>query len=161
MYKAENETDKKLKNDYFNKSIYYGEQSLKIHPKYIEMYLIMGCIYYDLNDYDKAADFWIYVYKLDPTHPQAKEYIELLSTVFFNEGNNFYEQGNTDEAIKRYLKSVELNSNNVESWYNLGGNYLLKDDTKNALWAWQNVLNLDPNHPLEKERFLQRKPKMQ
>jgi len=153
IQKANVETNRKLKNEYLKNAIYYGERSLKIYPNYFITYLNLGDAYFFLLDYFKAADLWIKAYNLNPSSPDTIECTERLSSILFEEGNKFYEKGNIGDAIRCYLKSVELNSKNVEAWYNLGGTYFLINDTKDAIAAWRNVLNLSPNHQLDKEQF--------
>lgn len=152
--KALIEPDKKLKNEYLKKAVYYGDRSLKIYPKFALTYLHLGFSYYYLSDWDKAAEFWILGCKLDPTNPEAKRASEVLSTVLYKQGNGLFEHGKIDDAIKCYQKSVELNNNNVEAWYNLGGNWFLINDTIQAMKAWDMVKKLDPYHSFNKEIFL-------
>jgi len=147
------ESDKKLKTEYLSKVIYHYERAIKIYPTNPAAYLDLGVAYFGMRDYFKAADLWIQAYRLDPANARAKKSTEQLSAVLLQEGFNYYLKGNTDEAIRCYLKATELNFNNVEAWYNLGGNYFLLNDTKNAIAAWENVLKLAPNHPLNKDPF--------
>jgi len=147
------ETTKELKAEYLQKAIDCDERAIKIYPNNPTPYLDLGVAYYGLHDYFKAADLWIKAYNMNPSDPRAKKSTEQLSAILFQEGNKFYQKGNLNDAIKQYRKSVDLNSKNVEAWYNLGGNYFLIDDTKNAIEAWQNVLKLSPDHQLNKEQF--------
>ncbi len=153
IFKAELESDKELKNQYFQKAVYYGNRSLSIYHFYSITYLDLGAAYYGLFDYFKAADLWIQAHNVSPSNKKIKESAEMLSAILFKEGNKFYEKGNINDAIKCYQKSAELNDSNVEAWYNLGGNYFLLNDSKNAITAWQKVVTLNPNHPLKQEDF--------
>ncbi len=110
IIKANNESNNDLKNEYLNKAVYYGEQSLKIHSKFAYSYLRLGFAYYHLHDYFKAADLWIKAYKLEPTDPEAKKWTEYLRFFLYKQGNEFYEQGKMDDAVKCYKKSNELNN---------------------------------------------------
>lgn len=49
-----------------------------------------------------------------------------MSLGYFEKGNRFYNEGNYDEAIKNYKKSIEVKSNEIESLYNLGVCYIRK-----------------------------------
>ncbi len=154
IIKSNNENDKKLKNEYLIKAVYYGERSLKIHSKFAYTYLRLGFAYYHLFNYFKATDLWIQAQKLEPTNQEIKKWTENLSDILYKQGNGLFEQAKMDEAINYYLKSIELNANNVETWYNLGGIYFLRNDTINGMKAWNMVKKLDPKHQFNKEEFL-------
>jgi len=151
--KAKAESNMEVKNEYLRKAVFYGERAIKIYPDYQIAYLDLGIAYFGLLDYFKTADLWLRAYKINPANTEVRESLVMLSDIFLNEGNKFHRQGNIRNAITCYLKSVELNNSNVEAWYNLGGNYFLIDDTKNAINAWQNVMRLAPNHQLNKDAF--------
>ncbi len=153
ILKAKKTTDKELKNECLKKAVYYGERSLKIYHFYSVTYLDLGTAYFELLDYFKTADLWIQAYNLNPSNLETKNSTEMLSIILFKEGKKFYTKGIINNAIKCYVKSIELSSGNAEVWYNLGGNYFLINDTKNAIDAWQNVLKLAPNYPIKPEDF--------
>jgi len=154
IIKANKENNIELKNEYLNKAVYYGEQSLRIHSKFAYSYLRLGFAYYHLHEYFKTADLWIQALKLEPEDPDAIKWTKFLSSVLYKEGNGFFDQGKDDEAIKYFIKSVELNKENVEALYNLGGIYFIKGDTIRAEQSWDKVRKSDPNHQFNKEEFL-------
>ena len=84
---------------------------------------------------------------------ETKQWLDNLCNIIYKEGNSFSEKNNIDDAIRYYLKAIELNKNNIEAWYNLGGNYFIKNDSVNAIKAWDIVKQLDPNFPIKKEDF--------
>jgi len=153
LSRSNNERNKELRNEYLKKASYYGERMVKICPNVPDVYINLGYIYYNLFDYNKASELWVKGCKAEPTELIAKNAAEVLSTDLYKLGNDFYEQGKIDDALKCYQNSIELNNKNVEAWYNLGGNYFLKNDTTSGIKAWENVKKLDQNHPLKKEEF--------
>ncbi len=154
VVKAKFEPNAELKNEYYKKAVFYGERALKIYSKDPFISMNLGSAYFGLLDYYRSADLWIQAYKLKPDEPEAKKALDFSSTVLYKQGNSFLEKGNVDDAIKCFLKSTELNSNNVEAWYNLGGIYFLKNDSINGMKSWNIVKKLDPNHQFKKEEFL-------
>ncbi len=153
ILKANAETNAELKKQYFNKAIEYGTKAHELYPDNPITSMELGSAYFGLTDYFKASDLWIQAYQLIPDDPQAKYYVELLSTILYKKGNAFHEQHNFKDAIKCYKRATELNFNNTEAWYNLGGNYFLINDSKNAMQAWQNVLKLQRYHKFDKDEF--------
>ncbi len=152
--KAKFETNLQLKKEYYDKAAYYGERSIKIHPKFAVTYLNLGFVYYYQSDFNKAAEYWLKGYELAPEDTEAVKCVQVLSGEFYRQGNGLFEHGRIEDAIQSYLKSTELNPSNMEAWYNLGGNYFLKGDSISAKMAWDKVRALDPGHVFRKEEFL-------
>ncbi|PCJ89612.1 MAG: hypothetical protein COA57_01720 [Flavobacteriales bacterium] len=148
---AKEENDVVRKEELLLQGIEYGKKSLKIHPDYVDALLNLGVIYFNLDDLDNTAEVWLRAKELMPLHPNCKKFTEGLSGVYLKKGYALYEQGSVDSAIDYYQRSLKLNPRNAETWYNLGGNYLLKSDTVSALNAWGNVLKIEPNHLSAKE----------
>ena len=154
LNKANAEKNADLKTEYFNKSIYYGEHAINIYQKDAFIYMNLGSAYFGVKDYFKAADLWQQAYKLEPAEPEAKKATDFISSFLFTQGNSYYEKGNIDDAIKYYKKATELNTDNIEAWYNLGGSYYTKLDTLNAKLAWNRVKQLAPKHKFNKQEFI-------
>lgn len=153
IQKAKSEPTQEKKNIQFRKALYYDERILEIYPHYRFIYDDLGMAYFGLLDYFKAADYWEKAQILDPTNATAQKRNETLGDILYNEGNRQFRNGNLDSAIIFYRKSVDINDKNVDAWYNLGGCYFLKNDTKNGIEAWQEVNALSPNHPLDRDQF--------
>ena len=153
LNKATSENNKDLKKEYFTKSIYYGEKAIKIYPIDQSLYLHLGSAYFGLNDYFKSADLWQQAYKIDTTEQEAKKATAFISSFLFKKGNAYFEKNDIDDAIKYYKKSTELNSNNAGAWYSLGGTYYLKKDSANAVFAWNKVKLLEPDHRFNRKEF--------
>ena len=153
VLKANDETDNKLQIQDYNKAVLYGERSLAIFHNYPDTYIVLGDAYLGIHDYFKAADNLLLADNFISSKPLVKERVNRLSSVLQNEGYKFYAQHKINDALQCFQKSVELNYNNVESWYNLGGIYFSINNTKNGNEAWQNVVILSPNHKMNKEDF--------
>jgi len=153
ILKANKETNIDLKRDYFRKAAYYGERCIQIYPDNPIATMELGSAYFGLQDYYKTADYWTKTYRLIPNDPQAKYWVEFLSNVFNKQGNGFSEHGDRGEAINCFKKATQLNYDNVEAWYNLGGHYYLNKDSVNGSLAWETVKRLSPNHPLDMKDF--------
>ncbi len=153
LVKANLSQDTILKQDYLNRAIKYGEKSLALHSKFAYSYQRLGAAYYAKKELFKAADLWIKAAILDSTTLLTKEWLRNLSFECYVQGNSQLEQSNNVAAIRYYLKSTELNSNAVESWYNMGGAYFILGDSLNGKRAWNKVIELNPMHTLNKNDF--------
>lgn len=147
LIKAEAEINKELKESYFKMAISYDEKALKLFPHNQSAYRDMGSAYLGLNDYFKAADNWMQVYKLNRSDTAVKKQIDIISDLLYNEGNKKYKTGDIDGAIKHYTKAVELNESNADAWHNMSICYYKIHDTINGNIAKQYVIMLSAkNH---------------
>ena len=53
-------------------------------------------------------------------NPNDKDSKFSLAALYYNLGNSFLRQKKNDEAIKNYLKSIEIDKKFIHSYYNLG-----------------------------------------
>lgn len=154
IIKANKTASHESRNNYINKAVFYGEQSLKIQSTFAYSFLKTGIAYYYQNNYERSADLMLQALKRDSIDPEIRKWTDHLSDIFYKQGNGQYEERNFDKAIANYRKSINLNANNTEAWYNLGGIYFLKNDTINANNSWEMVRKINPTHPLNKKELL-------
>ena len=65
---------------------------------------------------------------------------------FFKLGNQSYQKGDYDEAIKHYSKAIELDSNYVSAYYNRGSAYGQKGGHNLAIADYSKVIELKPDY---------------
>src|SRR2546426_12274741 len=75
----------------------------------------------------------------------SKEYSQLLEKQFFKTGNDLFDQGNYENAIKYYDKALEINSTDINVLYNkaLALDSLGRHDE--AVSYYDKVLAIKPN----------------
>lgn len=140
------------------KAIEYYKKSIQADEDYYSSYLELGTIYERNSMYEQALNCFLKAYNLDEGKntnicynlgvvyaslnkpliaiKYYKKEIELGNPFHFTYYNlgliykNFYK--NYDEAKKWYLKAIEHDKNDMESWYNLGCLYAIINDYKNA-----------------------------
>lgn len=156
LAKANAEKDSVKRIDYYNKTILYAEKAIAIYPKDEYFYMNAGSGYFGIGNYFKAADLWKKAYTLNSQEPEAKKAIVFISDYICKQGNAFHEKGMLKEAENQYKKAVEVNPENTDALYHLGGIYYLQNDTVSANKAWNKVMVLNPNYPIRKEEFLKK-----
>ncbi|MDQ3046085.1 MAG: tetratricopeptide repeat protein [Bacteroidota bacterium] len=131
------------------KAIYHLKRSVLVHPEYVNGHLNLGVAYYKLKDYEKAGECWNTAFKIYPNNPFVKRNFELLASVYYNQAMSI---GGKDplKAISLLERSVELDPDNVDYWYNLGGACYTVQDFVKAGNAWTRTLQLQPEHPQAK-----------
>ena len=111
-----NETHDTLsRNQDLRKGTYYGEKMLQICPKVPDIYFNLGYTYYNLFNYNKAAELWKKGIKYEPAEDAAKKAAEALSIDLYKLGNGYYQRNKTVDAINCFKKAVELNAANAEA----------------------------------------------
>lgn len=65
---------------------------------------------------------------------------------FFNTGNNCYNKGDVENAIKNFQKAIELNPNHAEAYAKLGLIwYRYKEDYNTAIKYYLKAIEVNPN----------------
>jgi hypothetical protein len=152
--KARAEQDPLLRKTYFDAARDYGKRSLEIYPDFSITLLNMGFVYFYQNDLDSAAYCWKRGYELDRSDTEAVKCVEVLGDIFYKKGNGSSDAGEVQKAIRFYRKSVDLNPDGIEAWYNLGGCYFSIGDSALAEEAWTHVRHLDPSRAINKKDFI-------
>ena len=65
---------------------------------------------------------------------------------YYNSGNACYKQGNYDQAISDYTKTIEINPNIVEAYNNRGGAYIHKGKYEQAISDCTMAIKLEPDY---------------
>ena len=66
-------------------------------------------------------------------------------------GNQVFDQGKYEDAIKYYDAALSVNANNVEAWFNKGSALYYLGRNKEAVKCYDNVLIIDPNNQYAKD----------
>ena len=158
LYLSSNQTNNALAD--INKAI-------QINSKKADFYITLSDIYLALVQIDKCnealnkalsidnkstdafvklAELNLYLKKYEETHNYADKAIEadnLTSKAYFVKGFAFKEQGDTSNAVKYYMKSVEINPDYYESYMQLGLLFSIRKN-KNSIDYFNSAINLKP-----------------
>ncbi len=143
--------NKKKEKELIDKGIYHLEKAVSIHPKYVNGYINLGVAYYALKDFEKAKKYWDITRQLYPNNPYLLNNMKALSFAFYTEAMNIVAANNKDrnnilKAIKDLENATELDPNNPDFRYDLGGlNYMIGNIDK-AKADWEQTLRINPNH---------------
>jgi len=132
------------------KGIYHLEKAVSIHPKYVNGYINLGVAYYALKDLDKAKKYWEITRQLYPNNPYLLNNLKALSFAFYTEAMNIVaktkERDKIVTAIKYLESAAELEPNNPDFRYDLGGLNYMVGNIEKARADWQQTLRINPNH---------------
>ena len=115
-------------NKQFSKALVVFQEILKNNPKDLRANFQMGKIFYELNDLNKSIFFFNICDQIEPNNPN----------VLFNLALALQSTGKIDEAKKKYLKLISINSRDIKSYYGL---YSLNPNNISSEF-YKNLLNL-------------------
>jgi len=147
---SEKPENKSQEKELIIKSIFYLSRSVAIHKEYVNGYLNLGVAYFKLKDYDKARANWEIAKQIYPNNPFLKTNLKLMGSVYYNNAMNMGPK-HPLEALKLLEKALEVDPNNADYWYNLGGVSYTVGDFEKARNAWTKTLLLDPDNQQAKQ----------
>ena len=162
--------------DQNDSAIFYYKKALEVTPGFAKANFDCGATYLKMKNYQAAAECfksatetihdyvdaytylalsYIHLNKIEEAQlaiNAAEKYVPnsaartLASNELIQMGNQTYREGKTDEALELYIQSARIMPNNPESYFNMGGIYLMKKNMTLARENWQKTVNLNPNH---------------
>ena len=118
--------------------IHEYRQRLDKDPKDLEALVFLGNANYDIQRFDKAAEYYERVLVLDPRNTHVRTDLAIC----------YRNTEKVDQAVKELKQVLALEPRHEAALYNLGF-VLLNDkkDTKEALKAWDTLIGMDPTDP--------------
>ncbi len=116
---------------------YYGDKKTK--ELYLQDYAISlnsaGVLLEEKILFEEALFYYNFASKISPFDP----------VYFFNIGNVYYSMKDYDKAIVFYKKSISVDPDYENAWYNLGVTYYMNlKNFENALYAFKKVRKINP-----------------
>ncbi len=71
---------------------------------------------------------------------------EGYAQVMFDQGYNLYQAGRKTEAIQFFIEAVTTKPDFTKAWFWLARTYQEEDMYDEAIWAWEKVVQLDPQN---------------
>jgi tetratricopeptide (TPR) repeat protein len=127
------------------KSIFYLKRAVAAHDQYVNGYLNLGVAYYKLEDFDKTREYWEKAKAIYPNNPFLKRNMGLLAQTYYNKAMVIGAK-QPSEAVQLLEKAIEIEPDNAEYWYNLGGASFTIKDFEKAKTAWKKTLELKPDY---------------
>ena len=171
--------------DQNDSAIFYYKKALEVSPGLAKTYYFLGSSYFKLKDFNSAAknykkatelitdfsDAYVYlavsyvhlgkIQEAEFAINAAEKYTpnSAARTMCSNEliqlGNAAYRNGQVDAAFDYYKESASIMPTNAESYFNLGGIYLVRHDIVRARENWKKTISLNPGH-VEANNWLQK-----
>jgi tetratricopeptide (TPR) repeat protein len=147
------------------------ERVIKNNDKFIEGYLLLGELYSKLGSLDKSNSIYQRILEIDKNNIPAKTNIaiinykkgrkdlayEQLKDIDKNGGEENYlvqkylgiqaiDSNNIDQAIERFMKAIDINPNDADSYINLGVCFHKMNNINRAIREYEKALSIEPNN---------------
>jgi len=157
-------------NDYSSAEA-YARDVIKNAPHAASPHILLGTIYGNQGNYDKAVGAFLKARELRPRNVEAlnnlgvmyrfagklREAEEALKAasksakrrpdIYYNLGNVYKQEDRFPEALEAYEQAVDLEPDFILAYNNMGTMYEQRGDLESALEAYNKGLERDPNHP--------------
>jgi cytochrome c-type biogenesis protein CcmH/NrfG len=122
-------------------------EKLKGDPNNSDLLFQVGNIYKTTHQFKDASAYYDRALQIDPKNVAVRT--ELASCMYYN--------GDVDGAIGQLQKSLQYDSKDANSLFNLGMiKWQGKQDSKGALAAWQQLLKSNPQLSAERKATVQK-----
>jgi len=140
--------DSTEREKYLRDAVKILDHTLSIHTKFVAAYLNRAIAWYKLGNIEKTQENIEHVRELYPTYPTLPGMYKLICDYYLKEGWEKYGKvGRYAEAVEVYKKGLQVDSTNVDLWYNMGGAYYTNHQPMEAIAVWQKALKLQPDNP--------------
>lgn len=111
------------------------EGFIQRHPEYAPAYNNLGVLHYELGDIEKARGFYQKAIELEGDN---KEFLKNLADLYL------VEEGKIEEALKLYIKVLEIDNEDVETYLILGNICASMGQFEDARFFYDKVLEIEP-----------------
>ncbi|GIW21070.1 MAG: hypothetical protein KatS3mg068_0077 [Candidatus Sericytochromatia bacterium] len=148
------------------------ENVVKSNNKFIDAYLLLGELYSKLGALDKANSTYQRILEIDKNNISAKiniaiinykkgrkdlayEQLKNIDKTYQDEDNYLLhkylgiqelENNNIDNAIERFMKAIDINPNDADSYINLGVCFHKNNNINRAMREYEKAISIEPNN---------------
>jgi len=142
------------KGDY-KQSLTYFLNSIKEYPGLIDSNYWAARVFYEADDLENSLFYWERVLTLDPNYPRAQYFYDKIQASIkyskqaynlYEQGYNYYESKNFNQAIDSYREAIRLNPKFAKAYYWLARVYFETGDYQQAIQNYRKVLEIEPDN---------------
>ena len=120
------------------------EMALRSRPGYVKAHNNLGNVYQKMDELDKAVKEYQAALKLRPDFFEARN----------NLGNTYQKMERFEEAIREYQIAIGLQSDIEQIHYNMGIAYQINGQVREAKYAFEQALVINPNYRAAQEALI-------
>jgi len=107
--------------------------------------LYIADIYKNDKNYTESISYLKSALNINPYVKKYNDYINVISKLIAQKGNDYLRLGKLDNAIEEYNLSLSIDSTESSIYYNLGNAYFENQNFTDAINSYNNVIKIDPN----------------
>ena len=107
--------------------------------------LYVADLYKNSENYTESIKYLNAAISINPYVKKYQDYINVVSKLIAQQGNDYLRLGKFDEAIDQYNLSLSIDSTEASIYYNLANAYFENKNYENAIKAYKSVEKLDPD----------------
>lgn len=140
---------------HLDSSIASYKKAVDLDPTYHQALNNAGYIYFLKGDYKTALGYFDRAIAIDPTYEQAvlnrQKTIDIMEGKLNISAFELFENADAIDSlelkIKNYREALEIDSNYVDAWNNLGVAYHYYGYIDSAVYCLNRALSINPQHP--------------
>ncbi len=126
----------------YDEALTYYLRTVENNPHHIEGVYNIGVLYDEISDFEKSANWFDRVFRMDSAYKDVREKLALAHNKW---GNQLKDKGDFASSEKAYQTALQLNPGFAEAWSNLGNQAFFKQDYVNARNYFRQALTLKPD----------------
>jgi tetratricopeptide (TPR) repeat protein len=138
--------DQALASKNYDAAIKFYQNSVGIDPAFVKGYVGLAKCYLAQGDMERASDSILRATRLDERDMDSRVVAEQIAQQFYASANKKMNRGHLHEAISGYHKSVDLKSDLLSAWLEMGRCYRRLGMETEAREAWKMGLKAEPDN---------------
>jgi len=118
----------------YDEAVLQSKKCLKIYPKSIDTFLLLGNLYNKLNKDKESEKYFQEILKINSSD----------SSAYYSLGNLYKKQKDYDKAIENYVRATKFNKNYFAAYNNLGTLYQELGKFDLAVSNFKSVIKINP-----------------
>ncbi len=136
-------------------AIFSFSEAVKIDSGYFEAWNNLGYMYFLKSEYAKALPYFDHSLKVNPNYEQARLNRSKTADILqgrlkigaFELVEKAAKMDSLELKIRNYRRALQIDSNYVDAWNNLGVAYYYYGNTDSAVYCIKKALDKNPDYP--------------
>ena len=95
------------------------KQAIAESPKYLQVYLQLAGLYFEIHEYEVAIRTYLSAIEL-VSESESSQFPTGIADIFYNLGNSYLYAQQLESAVSAYQQAVDINPGTVSAWANMG-----------------------------------------
>ena len=115
-------------------------------PNYPESVYSMGVVMVRTKKYEEALEYFKKTIEINKEFDKSLVAIRNIAGIYYKNGQQLYQRGDLEAAMKMYEKSISTDESLYQSLYQIGMIHSKLGEQDEAIDSYRKVLNINPKH---------------